>query len=193
MALIIYECWFGFFPQFNYVDPGINNGYSLLHLVIIYLIGRYIKINDVPTFLRKCPLLIYIFSGVLLTACIVAIYMISETHSISKEFWLTKLYGYCNPIIILMSVCLFLSFEKIKLKNSVIVNHIAKSMFPVLLLHTTVFWNDYLDIFKSIYNNFSGLNVVVLWCVSVITIFMICIVIDQIRIVAYNYISEKIN
>lgn len=42
---------------------------------------------------------------------------------------------YCNPLVIMAAVCTFLFFKRIKMKNSRLINSLAKGIFTVYLIH----------------------------------------------------------
>ncbi len=45
---------------------------------------------------------------------------------------------YCNPIVILLAVLTFLAFQRLKIRNSRLINELARGSFTVFLLHGAV-------------------------------------------------------
>lgn len=89
-------------------------------------------------------------------------------------------------LAVCMGVSSFLFFKNLKIKQSKIINAIASSTFGVLLIHANSdtlrewLWQTVLDV-KNIF--FESTITVVLHAVfSVLAIFVICVIIDQIRI-----------
>ncbi|MEW9603117.1 hypothetical protein [Bacteroides sp. L008] len=91
---------------------------------------------------------------------------------------------------VITAVCSFMYFKDMKLKNSRIINTIAASTFGVLLIHANSnimrkwLWQDILD-----NEGQYGTSTFVLHAVgSVVVVFVVCIVIDYIRIkIIENY------
>lgn len=91
---------------------------------------------------------------------------------------------------VITAVCSFMYFKDMKLKNSRIINTIAASTFGVLLIHANSntmrkwLWQDILD-----NEGQYGASTFVLHAVgSVVIVFVVCIIIDYIRIkIIENY------
>ena len=80
---------------------------------------------------------------------------------------------------VITAVCSFMYFKDMKLKNSRIINTIAASTFGVLLIHANILDNE----------GQYGASTFVLHAVgSVVIVFVVCIIIDYIRIkIIENY------
>ena len=84
----------------------------------------------------------------------------------------------------LTSVPLFMFFANLKMPQSKIINQIASSCFGVLLIHTCGdtmrrwLWVDVLHVKDNYWHDLYYLNAFL----SIITIYVICTIIDQIRI-----------
>ena len=79
-------------------------------------------------------------------------------------------------------------FEQMDIQSNFI-NHIAKSTLAVLLGHSAIFFL-YTKQFKYLYDNFSGIQVVVLWALAIALVFCASIMIDQIRLLLYKPIEN---
>ena len=95
-----------------------------------------------------------------------------------------------NPIVILSSVAFLTIFEKMKIKQSKSINHVAKSTLAILLGHSAIFF-AYTKHFKYLYDHFSNMHLVLYWALSTIIVFCSIILIDQIRIWLYQPIEKK--
>lgn len=106
-------------------DLGFNEGYSFIHFVLIYMIGRTLHLYQyklIPISSLKY-LAVYICS----TLIILGMYM---------AFDLESIYFYSSPANIVAASCLFLLFAKRSFYNNWI-NWIASSTFAVYIIHTT--------------------------------------------------------
>ena len=181
IALLFIEIWFDWFPPNPAVKIGTQNGYSVLSFAVLYLLARAIRLYDLPQWFKKTSPLIYIVCSLILGFMSQA--GIMTGHDISK-----LCYSYINPIVILSSVAFLMIFEQMDIQSNFI-NHIAKSTLAVLLGHSAIFFL-YTKQFKYLYDNFSGIQVVVLWALAIALVFCASIMIDQIRLLLYKPIEN---
>lgn len=132
-----------------------DNGYSTISFIGIYLLARYIKLYQ-PNFSKfkgYYDLTIFILLSVLLT--ILTIYPVY----LSNGYRIWQLFAYNNPIVILMSVFLFLFFTKLKFNNQFVIK-LASSSFAIYLLHCNPnIMNEYfVRPIKYFYKNFDGVE-----------------------------------
>ena len=103
----------------------------------------------------------------------------------------TQLLAYSDPIVIASSLYLLLFFTKINIQSSVI-NFISASSFAVFLLHLNP--NFYFKAFKepiqSMDTTYPPLQLLGIITVFLIAIFILSIIVDQIRIILWNAISS---
>ena len=102
----------------------------------------------------------------------------------------TQLLAYSDPIVVMSSVYLLLFFTKINIQSNVI-NFISASSFAVFLLHLNP--NFYFKAFKEPIQwmdaTYPPLQLLGILTVFLIAIFILSIILDQIRIVLWNAIS----
>lgn len=145
-------------------------GYNAMHLIFIYLIGRFIHTYHSSWSLRSCHYFIGFIGAFLL------IFASSFVMNSSMAF------AYNSPFVILSSVFFFLIFSQISFFDFNI-NHIASSAFAVYLIHKMPpLWillkNFLIDNTRSIdYFSFA-----LFWVVYVAAIFSACIFIDKLRL-----------
>ena len=96
--------------------------------------------------------------------------------------------AYINPLIIISSVAFLIMFERIKIQSKFI-NYIAKSTLACLLGHSAIFFL-YKQQFKFLYENFSGIPMVLYWVLALFVVFCASIAIDQIRLLLYKPIEK---
>ncbi len=108
---------------------GSQGGYTIVNFVLMYCIGAY---------LRKIPEKKYsmgnLLAGYFVTIVLLTIWSISNMlfgGGISQVAW-----EYCNPLVILSAVLLFLIFRQLSVPQSKVINEVAKGSFTVFLAHT---------------------------------------------------------
>ena len=172
--------------------PIINMQFNYLTLfLMIYLIGAYIRLYGIKLLenRKKC-----IFINILLfTLCIGSIIL---GMFIYKQFDKKMLYYFINDsnkvLAVLLSISFFYLFKNIKMKSCKFINIIASSIFGVLLIHngdiplngvTQVRFFLWEKVFKvlEVYNE-SFIYVLFHSIISVLIIFIVCTIIDQVRI-----------
>nr|WP_163195529.1 hypothetical protein [Clostridium thermarum] len=102
-------------------------GYSIVNFVLLYIIGAYIRMNQVEFCKKKL--------GVILLLCVLVLAVwarINELMSYSGE---KSAWAYSNPVVIVESAVMFLIFNNINIKSNII-NYLAKGGFSVFLLHS---------------------------------------------------------
>ena len=100
-----------------------------------------------------------------------------------------RMLRYDNPLVIISSIALLLSFNRLSFQNNYI-NIIAKSSFAVYIIH----FNPYIfpffrDMVRSIEMQYSNLSRVFVLLFFMVVVFLICVVIDQIRICTWNFLN----
>ena len=160
-------------------------GYTPLSFIGLYLLARYMSIyrSRFCTLNKWYDMTIYACST-LLTA-VLSMVVIRYTHRDDC------LYDYLSPIVIVSSVYFFLFFTKLSF-HSKAVNWVASSAFAVYLFHCDPLFFDsyYLLPIKEFYVN-DTLPLFVLHTASLMmAVFVLAIVVDKLRIAAFNVINR---
>ena len=126
----------------------INDGFTLYNAIVMYLIGAYLKkykIKDSYHFAnmpkrkyQTVMLFFYIFLALINYTLYKTSIQLAVSSPIFNEIFgifVSCVFGYENPIIILQSICFFLFFESLDIKYNKIINRIAKLIFGVYLIH----------------------------------------------------------
>lgn len=103
-----------------------------------------------------------------------------------------------NILAVVLSISMFMFFKDIKIPQSKWINRIAKSCFGVLLIHANSdsmrqwLWHDTLDVAAQYYTD----TFVIHSTLSVLGVYIICTIIDQIRIIwlekpFFKYLEKK--
>lgn len=110
---------------------GSQYGYTIINFALMYIVGGFLRKYDVDKYVKyKRSIIIGILScSIILTAW-------ARVNDYIGFFDERSAWEYCNPIIIIESILLFLLFNKITLKESKLINSFAKASFTVFLMHT---------------------------------------------------------
>ena len=168
-----YYCWLSGFT--NYFE-----GYSIVFFCGLYLTARYIRLYPIPFLYNNSFKLYVIISIVTSLFASIGIYFFDSA---------VRMLRYDNPLVIISSIALLLSFTKFGFQNNYI-NIIAKSSFAVYIIH----FNPYIfpffrDIVYNIEMQYSNLALVFVLFFFMVVVFLICILIDQIRICTWNFLN----
>ena len=183
IALLFIEMWFDLLPPHPAVSLGSQHGYSVLSFVILYLLARYIRLYGVPNWFRRWSFSIYLICTFLLV--LLAFAFLRTGHPFKN------VYAYSNPVVIVSSVSFLLTFEKLKMGENRLINHIAKSTLAALFGHVAIF-SLYKEQFYYIYFNFTGIRLACYWALSVIIVFCASIAIDQLRLLMWKPIEMQL-
>ena len=125
--------------QMVFVDPfKLGNGYSVLWLMVLYLIGGYIRKYGMLTKLKSISLFLLYILSISLTWCSKLIIQI-VTKSVFGEIKYDQMWvSYISITIVIAAICLFLVFERINvnLAGMKLISLFAPMAFSVFLIHT---------------------------------------------------------
>lgn len=162
-----------------------DKGYSVVSFLGLYLLGRYMRIyqpNWCKASYRKDILLFVVL--IMLQSVMVFIAFIWNIETITQKIFMNL-----SPLMILSSVFLLLAFLKIKLQNNWI-NWIASSCFAAYLLHAAPYnFKIYLSTLYNWYFNYSTLSFIVYYICYILTIFMLAVFIDKLRMLIWKRFS----
>lgn len=164
-------------PKFNIVM-----NYITLYL-FIYFIGAYIRLYPMNWFFNKKAINLITLGLIVACMCsVICCLFISE--KVDKQmayFFVTD----SNKILaVLTSISLFLFFKNFNIKYNKVINIVATSIFGVLLIHANsdvmrnFLWVTVLDNVGMYDSNYLYVHAIL----STIGVFIICTLIDQIRI-----------
>ena len=157
---------------------GSQYGYTIVNFSLMYLIGAYIKLNYDTIKYSKNKSICYI---IILTV-ILTIWAEINNH-VNFGFEKTAL-EYCNPLVIMLAIQIFLIFSHLDLGSNNIINRLSKATFTVFLLH-----NVFLKFIKIEYFVLQNSLIMIFHIIiSTIGIYFICWIFYEI----YNCISKKI-
>jgi surface polysaccharide O-acyltransferase-like enzyme len=179
IALFSFQTLYGWlFVSVNYI----NDGYSPLSFILLYLLAQYFRKYPgklAPVSAVSC---LYVFTSIVLTGAIVE-YLLIRFNLLQQIQW----GAYAYPLVIIESLFLLLFFAKLSFRNKLI-NWIASSCFAVYLLHCTRnILEEYCNLVRLSYKSYHVFGIIIV----VICVFSISILLDKVRIMLWNQISNK--
>lgn len=164
------------------------NGF--IYFVFLYLVGGYIRKYDVIVEKRKLNKIICIVMLFMICCSVLCMYLSQKINIASKG---TTYFTKANSIpIFILGISIFLKFKEIKINNNKLIEVFGKTSFAVYLISDNpnlrlIIWKD---IFKA--QEFFTANTLILILhifATIITIYIVCSIIDLIRI---NFIEKPI-
>lgn len=161
ILLLVVSCYFGFIWQ----DTVNRNGYTFFQFIMLYSVGRYIRLYEVRV--KTCwALLCYVLSS----AVTGMLFYYLFAHRV--ESWCWRMTFYNNPLVVTAAVALFLCFLNMDIRSTK-VNMLAKSTFAIYLISCSLlekfYYKTVADIYLTTNNNgwviLSILGFVVVFCV----------------------------
>lgn len=170
------EIWFGFI--LNDEDFAFNEGYSLIHFVLMYFLGRTIFLNKDSLLKIKC---FYSWG-----AYLVCIIVVSVMYLLKGD----KAYWYNNPIVVLESIFLFFPFIHYQFYSKQI-NWIACSTFSVYILSTRAYsYLSQLDLY--ILHSYSYSHYLMIITGIIFAVYIFSILYDKVRLVLFGRLTDNI-
>lgn len=183
----------------------VNDGFSLYQFVFMYFLGAYLNIYPIEKSrlfkgLNKEKVKIMLIS----LFCTLVVFNVSLlflgkhlatfNSNIFNEisgYLINCFRCYCNPIVIIQTICYFLFFRSLDIKSKLI-NKIGKFTFGVYLIHDNEILRQLLykwmkiDIGTMIYSK----RILIKIFVCAIIIYFICTIIEAIRYNLFRFISK---
>lgn len=184
MLLTVFNIYLGWFWHVE----GNANAYCTLQFIYLYFIGSYLKrISSLLLKIKKSWFIIgYLFCSITITLMAYA----TVALGVEKHLWLHAL-SYHNPLIILSACFFLLLFTKFTLKSKFI-NWVAQSSLAIYIIHS-LFWPIIYEK-VSLQAKILSLPQLLFWCIgAIITIYIVSILIDKIRIIISQPIEDYIS
>lgn len=174
-----------------------TRGYGIIWFIILYLVGAYIRLYVKTYYKNRKNLIVFFLINSFTYLLVLGIQYICTKLQISDIS--ERMYNYNFITVFLSSLCLFLYFKNINIKNTKIINIISKIApltFGVYIIHEQVILREtlYLNILNldQFWNN--SIQFVVI-PITAITIFLICTLIEKmtkntIQTLIYNCLEK---
>lgn len=187
MLILAYNVYFEFFPHKGVNAPGFHSGLSLIWFMVAYLVGRYLKLYGLPNWISKHSLICCVLSIICIAFSQILIYKVAHPELI--PYFL----GQNNPLVLFAAISFITCFSKLNIQ-SVKINYFAQSTLSVLLIHNStavmpLTSNFFIALYSSETNMFLK---ILIWFMLVTAIYIICVLIDQIRIIIFNRLIKPI-
>ena len=182
MVNFLITCCWSLIPSLN----GVSMGFSELGwFIYLYLVGAYLRLFPLPSFLKDVRTQIKIFfTSLTLTFLSVFVFDVVGVKYATFSQNATYFYSMNSIFMIIAAVSLFLIFKAAKINYSKNVNNVALTMFGVYLIHDNPLVKKF--IWNSLFHNAEYTNAPNLWAHAlwvIPTVFISCAVIDWARIV----------
>lgn len=204
--IIISFILFSIVPYFTRNIGIKNDGYNIINFVFLYLIGAYLGKYPIKENLhfknysaakrRLIFLTLFLFFGLFnFLLCEFSSHLRVCDSVTFKE--LGYIFGnsfasFSNPFVILEGVFFFLYFESLDIKNNFI-NKVSPTIMGIYLLHENSHVYNYIYKNTNLFNEamISSSKLIMYVVVVSIAIFIICALIEKIRLVIFNFIGSR--
>lgn len=153
---------------------------------ILYLISSYIRLYQKKLF-EKTALWGWLTSGMAVLSCASVVVCAAVPHMLGISPSPYVFVSDSNKVLaVCVGVCSFLFFKNLKIKNSAWINAVSATTFGVFCIHTngdamrSFLWGDLLRNAEAYHTSWMMVHAVV----SVLGVFILCSIIDHIRIKA---------
>lgn len=172
------------------MDPFIlTGGYSFIWLSLIYILGAIIKKTDIINKVSNKKITVLLTVCYLLTWLSVVISRFIGLPTIFEKF----LVSYCSPTIVIAAICLFCIFAKFRINRvNKVITFFASSAFSIYLIHDNIHIRElFIEGFFEFINNLNVAVIPILVITMALGIFVICTLIDKVRILLFNICRVK--
>ena len=172
----------------------INRGLSFLWLAIMYLVGGYIaKYNPFKRLSVRRSVLLYIIFAALTYGSRIVIEIV-VVRFLGIDFNVNILYAYNSITVVLQSIFLFNAFQQLRIKEGFGkgISFFAKAAFGVYLIHENPMLVERL--IRNQFIGFAEFPVFLMFIgvlASAISIYLICTVIELLRIYLFKLLHIK--
>lgn len=181
IGYFIFETYFGCFGH----DPLFCEGYSPISFIGLYLLARYTKIYSVR-WVKYAKILTFAS-----LACNMLIFTIISYFGTGYTFYNLAL-GYTSPLVIISMLGLVMWTSTITPYHNRFINFVAASAFSVYLIHICNEWSTqlYAKAANYIYTHWSGIEYLAIIAAFMITVFVLAVTVDQLRILSWKMLSR---
>ena len=187
---------FDIFDIFILKEPFIaNNGYCVLWLILLYIVGGCIGKFDFWKTTKAWKVWVVFWSSILIS-WIFKIFIENPSNKEIKDLVETDaLINYLSPTIIATAICLLVLFSRMgTLPKTIqkIVGFFAPSAFSVYIIHENIFFRKlFIDGKFSHYADMNAFKMLLCVLVTVLIIYISCSLIDRIRILLFKLVKVK--
>lgn len=103
----------------------VKDGYNILNFVMLYLIGRYLRVHYSKKLSKTTDIAIYLSTSILTAICALVFYQFGK-----DTYWF---FCYNSPFVLLSAISIFMFFSKLHITSKVI-NYMASSCLAIYLM-----------------------------------------------------------
>lgn len=169
-----------------------TGGYGIAWFIMLYLYAGYIRLHYDLKINKYIYLLTYILSSSII-ACIKIFVGSMAIENENLNNFVGPLYDYNHILVLISSLCLFLFFKELKIKNNKFINLISSATFGVYLIHEQFFarnviWHNLVKVYNVLDSKYILLYIIV----SVLVVYTCCTIIELLRQACAKFINKKI-
>lgn len=142
---------------------GSQAGFTVVNFIMMYCIGAFLRLYPIKKLTLWNKLI-----AILLNTAVITVWALLMP--VPKGFGLRSAWSYCNPLVVLGAVLMFELFLDLRMKNSKVINELARASFTVFLLHSLFL--DRIGI-QEMVNKSTPFLMVHIIC-SIVVIYLIC-------------------
>lgn len=195
-GLVVFSIiFFSIFPMIFEKDIFFtNNGYSVIWISILYMIGGYIRKYEIYKKISNLKCVVLYFAGVFITfgqKVIVEYVKLKLSGETVNEGAFIK---YTSPTMVLCAISLLCLFAKVNFKDGMkkVTAIFSPFAFSVYLIHTAPFvWSKVMKNRFVMFADFNPFGMVVAVLVTAVSIFLLCSFIDFIRTQLFKLLKIK--
>ncbi len=161
---------------------GSQSGYTIVNFILLYIIGGsiwYLRNEQNRFSIIKCIFIEIVCIGILFVWK-----YLTMMYSLN-----TSVLDYCNPLVIISSIMIFLIFEKIEMKPNKVINELSRATLTIYLTHPF-----FLQIFVKYFNvndSIASISGVII-CLIVCIFGYICYKVFEVPLKIVKKIEEKL-
>ena len=163
-------------------------GYTILNFMLIYLTARFFKVHKPVLISKHRRIYLFIYFAI----CSILVSLNYLAYSVNPEYikHTGSLFFYNSPFVLISSISLGVYFTKLKIKSK-FVNKVAASCFAVYLFHMNPLVKPFFrDVCNCFFDTYDIIIHSFIMFFFVLTVFIVAILIDQIRIFISNCINK---
>lgn len=162
------------------------HGYSTISFIGLYLLAAYVRKYKPRFSTHKKIIDVTVIAVMTILFATISYYKLSQQDPI----WEPML-AYTNPIVVVMALFYLLLFNKLHFNNR-FVNWVAASSFAVFLFHLNHSITEpfFVPLIRHIYRHTSGILCILAIGITLVGVFSLAVVIDQLRILLWNQIRR---
>lgn len=191
-SLIIMVAFITIFSRLNGSIFGLSDGYSALWLIVLYLVGGYVKLYNPFKDIKTWKLTLILIGLIIITWLSKIIIEFATLKILGQVNGSTILISYLSPTIFMVSVLFLLVFSRINVKHHKLIAFFAPVSFGVYLIHVhSLIFSYVVKDFAVSFASFNPILMVLAVIGSAVAIYIVCSLIDYIRLLLFKLLRIK--